>query len=468
MSADEPYAADQLQPDLIVTRLARHVALAPGSAMPGPIRAKAADHALDTLGAMLAGSGADETGLAHAALRAVGERGPVPVVGDPSSGLGPRGAALVNGIAAHAYELDDTGGCDHSGAVIWPALLSLLAVAPEAVPGARVIEAVVMGYDIGRRVMLGFGGYRPHNQAGWHSTGTCGAFAAAAASARLLGLSEAACRDALGIAASMAAGSWAFIHDGAMTKRLHAGHAAEAGVSAALLARQGFKGPAQIFEPVWGGFYQTYGHAGGRAEPALLDGLGERWLIEAAAIKPHASCRDVHGAIDAVARLQARHGPRAEDVRAVQVRLSSFLNGMVGGSDVSTMAAAQMSLPWGIAAQLLWGEAGLSAYSEARRADEAARGLMRRVGIQLDESVQASWSSSLSLELRDGQILEEPTRIPLGAPENPLPAAALRAKFDGLARRVLSSAAADRLADLALGLDGLPDARHLVAAMAGR
>lgn len=435
------------------------------SDMPAPILAKATDHALDTLGAMLAGGGATETVLATTMLRAAGETGDVPLAGQSGPGLAPRAAALVNGIAAHAYELDDTGGCDHSGAVVWPAILSVLATSARPVAGAELLAAMIAGYEIGRRVMLGFGGYKPHNSAGWHSTGTCGAFAAAAAAARLLGLDPPAVQNALGLAGSMASGTWAFIHDGAMSKRVHAGHAAQAGMTAALMAQQGMNGPAQIFEDVWGGFFVTYGGPA-RPDPTMMAGLGRDWMISAAAIKPHASCRDTHAAIDAVARVQARTGIGAEQIRAIRARLSPFLIGMVGGKQIDTLPAAQMSLPWGIAARLCFGHAGLSAYGEAERRDPRALGLLDRISIIEDESVTASWASSVTFELTDGRVIEEPTATPLGAPENPLSASALRAKFDGLAAHNLTPARAEQVADLVMGLAGAPDARPLAAALA--
>ncbi len=135
-------------------------------------------HVLDTLGAALAGA-----------------QQPEPT------------AALVNGAASHALELDDASGCDHSDAVIVPAMLAALSVRPEA-SQADLLAAVVTGYDLDRRVMEAADGYDAHNGAGWHSTGTCGVFAAAIAVARLWRLSPGDTAQALGIAGSLASGNW--------------------------------------------------------------------------------------------------------------------------------------------------------------------------------------------------------------------------------------------------------------------
>jgi len=134
--------------------------------------------------------------------------------------------------------------------------------------GRRVLEAMIVGYDVALRVLEAAGGYRAHNGQGWHSTGTCGSFGAAAAAARALGLDAERTAWALGLAGSFTGGTWAFLDDGSMSKRYHPGRAAETGVLAAALARAGFTGPTRVFEAEWGGFLKTY--AAGRARPAAL------------------------------------------------------------------------------------------------------------------------------------------------------------------------------------------------------
>src|SRR3546814_4077516 len=114
--------------------------------------------------------------------------------------------AMLNGVAAHALELDDTGGCDHSGAVVLPAVMAAVSMVPGTVNGRELITAVVLGYEVGRRVLEACGGYSAHNGAGWHSTATCGVFGAAAASARILQLDAGQTLAALGIAGSFSGG----------------------------------------------------------------------------------------------------------------------------------------------------------------------------------------------------------------------------------------------------------------------
>lgn len=436
-------------------KLADFVAATRFSDLPDAVVLKAKRHGLDTIGVALAGATSEEAIRATRTLLRAGHAGAAPLWGT-SATLAPREAALVNGVAAHAFELDDTGGCDHSGAVVLPAVIAAAPLSSGVVSGRDLVTAIVLGYEIGRRIMEGFGGYVPHNGAGWHSTGTCGVFAAAAGCASLLRLPPSQTQACLGIASSFASGLWGFIHDGAMTKRLHPGRAAEGGLLAALLAREDVSGPGRAFDDVWGGFFKTYG---GR-EPnvvRLTGGLGREWMLQYAAIKPYASCRDAHAAVDAIGRVIEREKLGQDDIVSVAARLNDFLDGMVGGRDVSTMPAAQMSLPYAVAARIRLGHAGLSAYAEECRRDPRLLSVLGRVTIVRDETVQASWASSLVVVTRDGRRFEEPTLKALGAPENPLTLERLRDKFDGLARLVLPAQQANELADMMLDIDGLDD-----------
>lgn len=428
--------------------------------LPAEVVAKAKRHILDTLGAALAGATSEEAKLTQAALAGTEAPGPTPLWGT-SLAFSPRNAALANGIAAHAFELDDTGGCDHSGAVVLPAALAALDVANRPVSGRELLTAIVLGYDLGRRVLEGFGGYKPHNEAGWHSTGTCGTFGASAAAASVLGLDDRACLSAIGLAGSFSSGLWAFIHDGAMAKRAHAGRAAEGGLLAAILAGNGVTGPGRIFDDVWGGFHKTYAHQATEMD-ALTRDLGTNWRINSAAIKPYASCRDTHAAVDAVGRVVDRDRLASEDIASIRVRANTFLAGMVGGRNVDTLPAAQMSLPYAVSARVVFGAAGLTSYGAERRRDPAVRAMLDRVDIALDETVMSSHTSSVTLVLKDGRHIEEPTTIPLGAPENPVSDAALIAKFEELGGLVLDPSAVGRVCDSTLTLEEMPDARALV------
>src|SRR6185369_15391051 len=167
------------------------------------------------------------------------------------------------------------------------------------ITGREALIGLLAGYDLAARVLEGAGGYRPHNDLGWHSTGTCGSFGAAAAAARVMKLDRAQFADALGIAGTYTGGIWAFLADGAMTKRFHPVEASETGLSAALLAQEGMSGPRQVLEAPWGGFFSTYARE--TATPAAtLAGLGTEFRIARSGMKPYACCRGLHTTLDAL------------------------------------------------------------------------------------------------------------------------------------------------------------------------
>ena len=176
MSQEKLIPADQTK----CAELARFVVRTTFEDLPEAIAQKAVRHILDSIGAGTAGAIAPETTILTQTLHAAGEgSGAAPLWGRGEK-MTPLNAALVNGTASHAFELDDTGGCDHSGAVVVPAAVAALELAGRPVSGKEFITAVVLGYDIARRALEACGAYEPHNGAGFHSTGTCGPFGAAA------------------------------------------------------------------------------------------------------------------------------------------------------------------------------------------------------------------------------------------------------------------------------------------------
>ena len=444
--------------------LAAFVAGVASEAMPYAVVHKAKQHILDTLGAALAGAAAAEP---RSALAVMGADGPgETLVWGANQWLGARGAAFVNGVAAHALELDDAGGCDHSGAVVLPAVFAALSCTARPVSGREFIAAVVLGYDVGRRVLEACGGYSAHNGYGWHSTMTCGVFGAAAASARILGLDAASTAAALGHAGSFSGGLWGFIHDASQTKRMHTGRAAEGGLLAALLAREGISGPTQIFADAWGGFFNAF--ARDTREPqALLHELGETWKIMRCSIKPHASCRSTHAAIDATLSLRREQPCDPLQLQGVHVRLSAFVANMCGGRDLRNLASSQMSLPFAVGSALVNGHAGLAAYLDPARHDARVSAVMERVVLEVDPSMSDLDEPVITLTTPDAPPRSRQVLTPLGDPGNPLPEADLLAKYRSLAGIVLDEASAGALAQALLELEQLADVRVLTGWLKG-
>jgi len=430
--------------------------------LPAELVEQAKRHILDTFGAALAGAGSDVARQARQVFK--GEVGSTLVWGTDQR-VGAAQASMLNGIAAHALELDDTGGCDHSGAVVLPAVMaalsmSTLSVSEASIDGRELITAVVIGYEIGRRVLEACGSYSAHNGAGWHSTATCGVFGAAAASARILGLDAQQTLSALGIAGSFSGGLWAFIHDGSQSKRLHSGRAAEGGLLAARFAQQGITGPTKLFDDVWGGFLKTL--AADTAVPEALDAeLGRVWKLARCSIKPYAACRGTHSAIDALGLLLNQLQISADQIEDVQVSLCGFLQDMCGGQDVSTLPAAQMSLRYALAARLVHGHCRLEAYDDEQRRHPRIAHWMSRIRLEVDPQLSEDGEPVVSVRTVDGRLASLCVEVPLGAPGNPLSDGALEEKFFNLAGRVIPLQQAKELLEQLWRLEELESVRAL-------
>lgn len=453
MSTDAP-----LPGAAAITRLADFCAALRFEDLPDAVVAKARVHLLDTLGAAFAGTRAREFAQVLATIDTRADGG-ARILGTALRASA-RDAALVNGVAAHVFELDDTGGCDHSGAVVVPALFA--AAEGRHVSGRDLLVAFVVGYEVGRRVLEAAGGYDRHNGAGWHSTGTCGAIAAAAAVAKLWGLTPDETRHAITAATSFGTGLWAFIHDGAQTKKIHAGRAAEGGLLAAQLAARGFTGPSQVFDEVWGGFFRSHDHAPG--DPSrFTDGLGEVYKLMRVSLKPYASCRSAHSSVDALADILAETGRSAADIDTIAVAASNLVVDMCGRPDIEPLAAAQMSLPLAMVSLAVHRTAGLPAYAEARRHDPAVAAMLARLTVTRDPAQAAMDEPLVTVRFKDGSRAEKRVPRATGSPERPMSPAAVNAKFAELAGMRFPEAT---VSAIAAAVDGLADAEDIAPLLA--
>jgi 2-methylcitrate dehydratase PrpD len=384
-----------------------------------------------------------------------GQSGQVSLWGSPKR-LAPLPAAFVNGVAAHAFELDDSGGCDHSGAVVVPSALAAATCSRQAVSGNRLIEAVVLGYDLGRRVQTALGGYDAVNERGWHSTGVCGSFASAAAASHLLGLSAPQRANAIGLAGSFTGGTWAFMDEGAMSKRMHVGRAAETGLNSAILALQGFTGPTNIFSASWGGFLSLYGD-GPAHEARIYEDLGAFWMIENASIKPYASCRSTHSAIDALISVLNDNDLRAESIESIEVSTSDLIHDMCGHSEVSSLVSAQLSMPFALATAALHGTLLLENVLLPGRADARVSQLIDKVRVNLDNNQHGGTAHPLVTVRTSERSYTRQATAGLGGPENPMSDLQITQKFRSLATMRLSEDKAESLIDTVMGLEEVDD-----------
>ncbi|CAN7698074.1 MmgE/PrpD family protein [Neorhizobium sp. LjRoot104] len=430
--------------------------------LPADVVEKTKIHIADTLGAALAGTRSAEFRIASAVATTPGET----MVWGTGRKASARDAAFLNGVAAHAFELDDSGGCDHSGAVVLPAVLAAIGKVGKPVSGRDLITAVVAGYDAGRRLLEAAGGYDAHNGLGWHSTATCGTFAAAAAASRLLGLDASASRDAMTLSTSFSSGLWAFIHDGSQAKKIHAGRATEGGLLATELAAGGMTGPSQVFDDVWGGFFRTFNKDAGQPEK-LSEDLGVNFKVRRAVLKPYASCRGAHSAIDALNDMLAETGRKPNDIAGIDLAMSGMLLGMCGARENGAMAPTQMSLPYALAARCVHGSAGLEAYTAECRSDPRITDLMARMTLTVDDTMQPLDEPIVSLEFRDGFRIERMVPRATGSAERPMLRSDIAAKFHALAGMATDEACAGSLWDMLNDLERINDVADLVSHLSG-
>lgn len=414
-------------------------------------------HLLDTIAASIAGADAATTQSVRSCAEITHGRSGVCSLWGGDDAASPAAAALINGTAAHAWELDDFGGCGHSGACVAPAVWAAGEVARAS--GKQVILGVLAGYDLAARLLDAAGGYSPHNERGWHSTGTCGSYGAAAGAAKVLGLGEQEYCSALGCAGTFVGGTWGFLQDGAMTKRLHPGKAAETGLVAAVMAQQGVTGPQHVLDATWGGFLNTY--CGPEASPIkFLEGLGTTFLIAGSGIKPYASCRGVHAALDAIFELKRQRTIRWQDIDRITLHLTEENHRFVGGTSIVSTLDAQMSAPYSVAVALVTDAAGLSEYHVQ---NAQALELMARIEVVSDLDIvqpgtySAADRTTVELRMLDGAIYRNHVEIPRGGSEFPLSQEEIVEKAKTLISPVLGERQSDALLDFVMSLETCGD-----------
>jgi 2-methylcitrate dehydratase PrpD len=365
---------------------------------------------LDWLASVLAGSTQPPAQMARRAVASIGGRPEADVLG-----AGVRAdvlrAAFLNGLAAHIVELDDLHrpSTTHAGAPVIAA--ALVAAEREGASGQRLIEAVVVGFDVAIRIAEAV---NPSHYRFWHNTATCGTFGAAAAVAKVLDLDPQRFAQALGSAGTTAAGLWEFLQDGAMSKHLHAGQAAQNGALAAYLAREGFTGARAILEGEKG-FFQAMAVD---AEPGRISNrLGETFKITENSFKLYPCCGHTHTAI--AAALMVRDHGAVEPDAILQVLVGTYRAALdiTGNSEPTTPYQAKFSLPYVVAAALRWGRVGLREFEPAATDDPQVRSVMARLRAEVDPRLDARypdlWPATVALRLRDGRTLRETVdRVP--------------------------------------------------------
>src|SRR4051795_8932737 len=394
------------------------VALKPGALSAATTR-KCEDLLIDVVGLCVTARSEDYTG---SALAGCDDDGPCTAIGHART-LTAAGAAFVNGTAAHGEDFDDTfeGGPVHAGAVIVPAVLA--ACERHNGDGRMALIGIAVGTEVLCRLSLVVP--KAVHKAGFHPTAIFGAMGAAAGVSAALGLNARQIVDALGIAGSMAGGIIEYLAEGAWTKRLHAGWAAQSGLRAALLAQAGFVGPRTVFEGVHGLFH-GFAHTTHGDYDALTQDFGGRWVIDTLAFKPYPCGTMAQPYIDCARRLAAR-GVKPEDISEIVCEVAEgtvhrLWEPLADKQRPRNGYSAKFATPYLLAAGFVHGGVGLGAFTESAIRDERVLALAARVKfvIDPDNPYPNNYTGHIRAVLKDGSVVEDRQPYLRGGAQEPL------------------------------------------------
>lgn len=400
---------------------------------------------LDTFGSALAGRGLPWTDAIESWAKAGGTPAAghaATVWGESTPCLRASDAALVNGAAAHGFELDDFHNAKlHLGAVMLPTVFALAETLQ--VDSRRIEVALAAGYEVAIRSSLALGPAQARLR-GWHLTAVCGPLGAAAAASVMLGLDAERTAWALGLAGTQSSGLYAFSSDGTDTKRFHPGRAAQAGLMSAELAWHGLTGPTEIYEAADGGLLKAFVD---RPDPdRLVADLGEYWHAPRTNFKPYGCCGSVHAHVDAALALR----PEWTGSGAIRVGMPRVVDVQCGytyrpGSALN----AQMSGRYAIAVALLDGAVLPAQFEDSRLAGEDVTELANRIEILADTDLDARYPAQfcgwVEVETRSNGRSRIDVDNPSGSADNPRRADGILSKFAALATPTLGSESVARL-----------------------
>ena len=386
--------------------------------IPASVVRKTEDLLVDWFGSAVAGHGARPVdSITRFALAMGPPTGPSEVIISRGR-TSPYFAAMANAAASHVAEQDDVhnGSVFHPATVVFPAALAVAQALGAS--GPQLLTAAVAGYEVGIRVGEFLG--RSHYKV-FHTTGTAGTLAAAAAVGKLLGLDAAQMQHAFGSAGTQAAGLWEFLRTAADSKQLHTAHAAAAGLTAAYLAKDGFTGAAQILEGPQG---MAAGMSSDANPARLIEGLGTRWATAETSFKFHASCRHTHPAADALLQVMQTNKLQPEDLARVVTQVHQSALDVLGPVlNPSTVHQSKFSMGTVLALVARFGHAGLVEFDQHFQ-DAATQQLRDRVEMVLDEEVERAypqrWIGKVTVYTADGRVLSGRVDEPKGDPGNTL------------------------------------------------
>ena len=400
-------------------------------------------HLLDTVGVMVAGCAGELADRVEQMLDGVHGPGAVAVPGRSRRALRPD-AAYLGGTGAHGVELDDgyRQGSVHPGVATVPAALAWSH--GRKVNGRALLEAVVIGYEA--IIAIARACHPELRRRGFHPTGAVGVFGAALAVGRLAGLDEARLENALGLAASSAAGLFAFLGGGAEVKRLHAGQAARNGFMAALLAEADVAGPPNVLAAP-DGFMQAFAFGPGRQAPGIVVPPESSFGVADCYIKPYPCCRHLQPAAEALMALAREHRLSPSDVTSIEVETYAIAaeHAHTGWDD---FASAQLSFPFIMALGLKFGSIELRHFDQSVLRDLSIRAICGRVKVVTDPELDRKYPdlrpARVTVLTSAGRLSREVPEA-LGSRLVPLDDRGLERKFLDLTAPVLGPSGSERL-----------------------
>ncbi|MCB2076781.1 MAG: MmgE/PrpD family protein [Novosphingobium sp.] len=425
--------------------------------IPGSVILRAKLHILDALGLGLASNAYDYGQRAAEGIAAMSPGGNCSVIGR-SERLEVRDAALLNAILVHGLDFDDT----HLPSIIHPTCTALpvaLALGESLdLPGADVLAAFIAGAETGIRIGLAVDGGFHH--VGYHATGVVSHFASAVTAGRLLGLDSDQITAAQGITGSTASGIQVFLEEGAWTKRFHPGWGAVAGITAAHLAKHGFKGPTRPYEGKFG-LFATHLYGEEVKLDAMTDGLGSVWHFGETALKPYPVCHFIHGCADAAIELH-REIDGAEivavDAYLAEPTLHIIAEPAEAKENPITDYEAKFSAQFVVAYCLLRGRFGLPDLQAEALADREVLALTRKVRCHEDPDTAfpTYFSGGVTIRLANGRELTRHIRVNSGAGDRAMEPDAVAEKFLASASLTIGNDQAERIRDAVLDFENHP------------
>ncbi len=415
---------------IVAESLGRAVAAHRGRPMAAAMRETAERLLVDIAGLCVAARREDYVAAALSSWEADGNASAI----GHARALDAAGAAFVNGTASHGEDFDDTfeGGPVHSGVAIVPALLA--AAERHRIAGQDLLYGIAVGCEVMCRASLV--APKKIHKAGFHPTAVLGAMGAAAGVAAALRVDERVFASAQGIAGSMAGGIIEYLAEGASTKRMHPGWAAQSGLRAVELARAGFEGPRTVWEGTHGflhGFANTTEGDWGK----LLDGFGERWVAEAIAFKPYACGTMIHPFIDCARRL-AKQGADGEGIARIDCDTAEgYVHRLWEPLEAKRRPpnpyAAKFSIPWCLGYALLHGAVGLEAFTDDHVRDPAILAIAGKVSYRVNpqDPYPDEYTGHVRITMRNGRVLEERQPHLRGGHREPLTRPEIEEKFRG-------------------------------------